>query len=201
MKIAARITGWTAAARSLGPWGWGSLAALLVAATTIISALPEVLGALVAPSSTAVSEASPDNSRVETFRASFSTHLAQFNGRSMFFVPPRPTPPPAEVESSEPEEPPPPARYGGPAIIAMINRTVWFEGGNRLREDEAASGGLRVVSVNAPWGARIEWRGQEWDVPLFDRTTSRFLEQPNAAKAESPERPTSDETGEAPSHD
>lgn len=190
-----RKSAWRESARavqSLGPWGWGALGALAIACYAMAAGLPRIALAIVSPSANAAAEPSFDASRVESFRASFKDQLAQVNGRSMFFIPgaPAPPPPPPE-EDSEPEAPAPPSKYGGPAVIAMINGVVWFDNGTRLRSDEAASGGLRVVSINSPWGARIEWSGQEWDVPLFDRTTQQFLEE------QPKEKPASDsETSE-----
>jgi hypothetical protein len=165
------------AARSLGPWGWGALGAIALACYAVAAGLPGIARAMVSPSADAAAVAPPDASRVDLFRASFKDQLAQFNGRSMFFVPGAPPPPPPPPSDESEQEAPPPSRYGGPAVIAMISGVVWFDNGTRLRSDEAASGGLRVVSINSPWGARIEWSGQEWDVPLFDRTTQQFLEE------------------------
>lgn len=197
----ARTEEWLNAARGLGLWGWGSLAAALVAVVAVVVGLPGVFGALLSPSALAASPAAADGARAESFREAVRHDLAQINGRSMFYLPPPPAPPARVVEEHEPEAPPPPAKYGGPGIIAMINGTVWLDNGTKLRLDEASSGGLRVISLSAPWGARIEWSGKEWDVPLFDRTTERFLETAKPDSSAPAERPANDANGEEPSHD
>jgi hypothetical protein len=173
--------------RSLGPWGWCALGAIALACYAMVAGVPGVARAAFSPSANTGIEPAPDSSRVESFRESFKDQLAQVDGRSMFFIPGAPPPPPPVAEDSEPETPPP-SKYGGPAVIATINGVVWFDNGTRLRSDEAASGGLRIISINSPWGARIEWSGQEWDVPLFDRTTQQFLEAvPKEKPASDPE--------------
>lgn len=195
-----RAKGWSDAldaGRAMGPWGWCALATIVLGAVTCAAGIPGLARALVLPSVSAATPAASDPARIEAFRASFKDHVAQVNGRSMFFVPaaPPPPPPPEEAER-EPEAPPAPSRYGGPAVIAMIGGAVWLDNGERLHPDEEAKGGLRLVSINPPWGARIEWSGQEWDVPLFDRTTAQFLEKPEAQKPAVESQ--ADETEETP---
>lgn len=74
---------------------------------------------------------------------------------------------------SKPTEPVP-ARYGGPALIAMVNGAAWFQDGKRLRPGDAEVDGLQVIEVNAPWSARVKWRGGEFTVTLFDRDPVRL---------------------------
>jgi len=100
---------------------------------------------------------------------------ARIDGRSLFFVPsaPPPPPPPAVAEADRPPPappppPPPPARYGGPQIVALINDTVWFAGGEKVAAGESG-GGVRVIAVDAPWSAKVEWSGVEFEVDLFAR--------------------------------
>jgi hypothetical protein len=112
-----------------------------------------------------------DASRLQRFADALAEHGAQVNGRSLFFVPPRPRPPRQEVAiDTTPREPPRPTRYGGPAITAMVNNQVWFNDGQRVRLGESGRG-VKVVSMNAPWSAKIEWQGVEFDVDLFQRDT------------------------------
>ena len=102
-------------------------------------------------------------------------------GRSIFWEPAAPPPPPpARVErASEPREEPPPAVYGGPELVAILGDVAWFEGdavlmaGDEPEDSEDAS--LRVLRTDAPWGARVVWRGVEFDITLFERTTDDFL--------------------------
>lgn len=110
-----------------------------------------------------------DEARLQRFADALAAHGAQVKGRSLFFVPPRPRPPRVEVAVDDtPREPPRPTRYGGPAITAMVNNQVWFNDGQRVRLGESGRG-VKVVSMNAPWSARIEWQGVEFDVDLFQR--------------------------------
>lgn len=101
--------------------------------------------------------------------------LAQIDGRSMWFVPAPPdppAPPPVERATVAASPPPPPSRYGGPAIIGLVNGQVWFSDGKRLAVGDDAQGGVRVVSIDgAPYAIRIEWQNVEFDVPLFERNT------------------------------
>jgi len=102
--------------------------------------------------------------------------LAAIRGRSLFFVPPpppapvaerpRPTPPPAPVR---PIDPPKPTIYTGPAIQAIVFDTVWLADGKKIRLGEAAKDDLALIRIDGPWGARIAYRGAEFDVPFFDR--------------------------------
>lgn len=105
--------------------------------------------------------------------AEMDQRIAQFGGRSLFFRPaPPPAPPPPIADRPPPVEdrpPPPPTRYAGPAIIAMINESVWFADGRRLSVGAEAERGLRVVHVEPPWRATVEWSGQEFTVNFFDQ--------------------------------
>lgn len=99
--------------------------------------------------------------------------VAQIKGRSAFFVPPAP-PPTIVHKPKDPEKPkPPPApskpsSYGGPAMFAIINDTVWFADGKKLKVGEGDKS-VKVVSLEPPWSARLAYEGVEFDVSLFDR--------------------------------
>lgn len=98
--------------------------------------------------------------------------LAQFEGRSLFFVPSPPPPPRREepvIVDLPPPPPPPPATYGGPAPVAMIDGTAWFADGTRLRPGDGARGDLEVVALDPPWSVRVRWKGVEFTVRLFER--------------------------------
>lgn len=58
----------------------------------------------------------------------------------------------------------------------MLGNGVWFESGEIAGVGEEVDG-VRVISLSPPWSARLEWKGVEFDVPLFDRTTGQFLEK------------------------
>jgi hypothetical protein len=122
-------------------------------------------------------------------------HVAAIRGRSLFFVPPpppvtiaerpRPTPPPAPPR---PVEPPKPTIYTGPAIQAIVFDTVWLADGKKIRLGEAAKDDLALLRIDGPWGARIAYRGTEFDVPFFDR--DRVIYPAAGAPAPKSETPT-----------
>lgn len=121
--------------------------------------------------------------RLGQYEADTRSRVAQVQGRSLFFVPPSPEqlaqvdePEPEPEPDPDPGPPPAPTRYGGPAVIAVVNNSVWISSGTMIPVGEEAEG-VRVVNVdNAPWSVRLEWRAVEFDVPLFERTTPRFLQ-------------------------
>lgn len=114
--------------------------------------------------------AEPDG---ESIRRALERDAGAFAGRSLFLIPPPPAAEEPEVVESEPEAPVvlAPSRYAGPGIIAMVFDTVWFEDGTKLSLEEPEHTGedLELVSVDAPWSARVRWRGAEFDVTLFRR--------------------------------
>lgn len=163
-------------ARTLGVPGGAALIASAIAIVAIGEQVPALVRAAITPAPPPLGAEAEDSKRIETFRAGFEGHLAQANGRSMFFIPPEPPPPPPPPEpESEPQPDPPPSSYGGPAIIAMVGDTVWLADGTRLSFADEQARDIDIVSLNPPWGARLKWKGVEFDVPLFDRTTGRFL--------------------------
>jgi hypothetical protein len=146
-----------------------------------------LVGASMAPAARASAGSGEDRQRGMQYAASVDTMVRHVDGRSLFFVPSPPPPPrppdPSPVIERDPGPPPPPSRYGGPSIIAMMNDTVWFEDGNRLRAGES-NGTVRLVRMDPPWGARVEWRGVEFDVGLFERDKVVMPERPREAAPE-----------------
>lgn len=125
-------------------------------------------------------EASSTDKALARFQQEHAEREVGAIGRSMFFIPfapppPPPPPPPPREPSPPPPPPPPPSRYGGPKVVAMLGDAVWFESGEIVATGDEADG-VRVIAVSPPWSARLEWKGVEFDVPLFNRNTSRFLE-------------------------
>ena len=112
-----------------------------------------------------------DDDRLAEFSATLRAQQAQIDGRSMFFIPPRPRPPRPEYTDTAPRVPIKPSRYGGPAIIAMVNGSVLFADGQRVRMGESGRG-VKVVSLSVPWSAKVEWEGIEFDVELFQRDST-----------------------------
>lgn len=154
--------------------GWTGLLALLgvvlVGVVLVYQAIGVVRAARV-PSAQQQRSANKDQELDQAYRESFSAYLPQIKGRSLFYVPA----PPTVAEASEPEdegpapEPPKPSSYGGPKIIAMINDEVWLEDKKRLTIGGSEGGDVRLVALSAPWSARLEWRGVEFDVPFLKR--------------------------------
>ncbi len=100
--------------------------------------------------------------------ASMANYKAQVDGRSLFFIP-RPKHRDLPPADAGPRQPAPPASYGGPPLIAMINGAAWFNDGRKLVPGAEADRGLRVISIDPPWGARVQWQGVEFTIPLFNR--------------------------------
>lgn len=137
--------------------GWGLVRALLV------------------PSAGAQVAAKEDKAQAEKLKGSFDAWTAQTEGRSLFLVPG----PKVAVVEKPPEVPTAtaetkPASYGGPGIIAMINDRVWFDDGKIIAAGGEKDGDVRVVSLDAPWSAKIEWKGVEFSVPFFAHDTVVF---------------------------
>ncbi|MGP1347842.1 MAG: hypothetical protein ACTS3F_14390 [Phycisphaerales bacterium] len=177
------------AAGRIGPFG---IAAAVVATLALAIAFFVAIATLVrlpwAGPTSAESLRDP-TAWAERYEQRVATNRDRLTGRSPFFTPPAPPPPPPppppprpvveedDEDDAPPPPPPPPSRYSGPAIIAMMGDVVWFENDRRLRIGEEASG-VTVVSTRPPWSAKLRWNGVEFDVPLFERTTAEFLEDP-----------------------
>ena len=59
---------------------------------------------------------------------------------------------------------------------------VWFVNDQRLAAGEEA-GGVRVISVSAPWSARLAYSGWEGDVTIFRRTSDQLLNGDSSARS------------------
>lgn len=186
-------TNWKSLAQSMGVRGWLAVGAVVGVGIVLARDLPPLISALALPSSVAAEGVGASQERAEQFRAEFDRHVSQVNGRSMFFTPGPPRKPRPAEEKPKVAEESAPSVYGGPRILAMINDKVWFEDATSAELGAGESRGLRVVAINAPWSARVAWRGVEFDVPLFDRTTGRFLEPPSGAPS-----PIAEPRAEAP---
>jgi len=170
---------WRRLGASLALHGWLALAGLAAVVWLLIQGLSAVAGAALASGVESSASAEDQDKWLAAFQESTAKQVRQLEGRAMFLIPAPPAPPPPPPPEETPDRPPPPpSRYGGPAIIAMLGGSVWFEDGRVLAEGGRAERGLRVVSTSPPWTARLEWNGVEFDVTLFERTTSEFLEKP-----------------------
>ena len=165
---------------NLSALGWTAVACLMIACVVAVvqagSIVPLLVSRGAAPAERGVATG------VKTYAAALDRNARRIDNRSPFFVPPRPAPKvverPKPVEKpkavSEPKQEKAPRRYGGPDIIAMLGDSVWLETGSRVQVGDEADG-VRVISTTPPWGARVAWRGAEFDVTLFERTTDQFL--------------------------
>ncbi|MCA9293008.1 MAG: hypothetical protein KDA20_04260 [Phycisphaerales bacterium] len=183
--------------------GWLALTSVVVMA---IVSLMQVAGlaAVALAGSPAIAETVASDG-FATFDAALTRDAQRIDNRSPFFVPPRPAPKVVErpkvevtpVERPKPAEAPP-ARYGGPSIIAMMGDSVWLDTGSRVHVGEEADG-VQVIETHVPWGARVTWRGKEYDVTLFERTTDQFLTggQPAAGEAGSDATMSEDDSNDA----
>lgn len=113
-----------------------------------------------------VSEKAQTDALEGQFETAMESYVDQVIGRSPFHLPGPSRP--KVVATDEPTTKP--TRYGGPSIQAMINNKVWFSDGLRLGPDDDAKDGIKVVSLNAPWSAKVRWQGAEFDVEFFQRS-------------------------------
>lgn len=166
------------------------LAAIAIVVIMIVGSIPGLARAVLTSGSSGEATDFLDKS-VALHQDLQKTARGRFDGRSVFFKPPqpvvqrdRPKPPPVTMPQEIDREPPkpagPPARYTGPSIMAFVGDTVWFQGDLRVSAGEEDAG-VRVISVDAPWSARLGFRGGEYDVTLFENETSGFLQAESAA--------------------
>lgn len=124
------------------------------------------LKSLIAPAVSTPAESHTTTSKLPApaseFSDSIAAHLDQIAGRSLFCIPREP--------EKEVVKGPAPKVYAGPQLIAMINGAAWFSDGSRIALDSRSENGIRIVRLNPPWGARVEWQGGEFDIELFKRT-------------------------------
>lgn len=163
------------------------MVAVALALIVVLSAAPGLWRALRAGMPQTDAAARDHEERAQRHAKDIERWRAQIDGRSMFFVPAAPPAPPTEPTVVDRGPPAPPSAYAGPRIVAIVGSSVWFENGDTAKAGADAEGGVKVVSVSPPWSARVLWRGAEFDVPLFDRTTDRFLQPtPEPVPADSP---------------
>lgn len=160
--------------------GAAVLAIVVVTAALLLLAIRPLFSLVSTP---AIAHAEPPAAAPATFSEDLRLALDRFRGRSLFFIP-APPPPPAPVVRDPVERipPGPPARYGGPALIALMSDVAWFADGRRLAVGDNSDGDLAVLEISPPWYARVAWAGGEYTVTLFDRTgLTSSITSPSAA--------------------
>lgn len=178
----------------LGMKGQIALASLVLFLIVAGAVLPGLARALLAPSADSQTTAAGDEEIAKKYAEAFPGYIAQFEGRSLFLVP---GPMVAEVSTpdaiDEPEIATKPSTYGGPAVLAGMSDTVWFEGGKRLGIGQS-DGDLKVVGLNLPWEVTLEWQEVEFKVGIVTR--DKLILQSNASASKAIEPPPSDEPDE-----
>lgn len=165
--------------RPLGVAGGVATGLCALALVAVFWSLGLMAQAAVTPSKVDEPPEAQQQERLAKYEAALDKRAAQAEGRSMFIPPDAPSKP-AEEEKKDDKPPPPPATYGGPGMVAIVYDKVWFDDGRSMVAGDEEDGGLAVVDVSPPWAARLRWRGVEFDVTLFSRTTSEFLKTDEA---------------------
>lgn len=169
------------ASRRMTRIGWVALIVLLFGIFVVVTGGYRLINSFFVSGSDLEQAAASQTEGVAKFNESFEAPLKQIAGRTLFHRPTEPKETEEVKEEPKPEGPaPPPTRYGGPAIIAMIDKTVFFDDGRRLSVGDPADSGLEVVEPRGPWSAVLRWRGVEFEVQLFERTTKDFVKEPES---------------------
>lgn len=186
---------------TIGKVATGAIALMLVVMTSVV---PAFVRALLAPSAETQSSAEGDKELAAKTKEKFPGYLAQIEGRSLFLKPGPPikeTSKPPDDLPSENSEKQRPTSYGGPALVAMMGDTVWFDNGKRMQAGGDKEGDLRVVSLNIPWDATIEWQEVEFKVGLFKKDDlviqAKAKEAPQSDSKETPAAPADSPDEEA----
>lgn len=182
------------AMRGLRPIGWMAFATASVAGLVAIISILGVVATLFGPSPRISSPDEHTGEQAKKYASAIDGWALQLDRRSLFFVPGAPTPPPDPEPSIEPDRPPPPpSSYAGPSLIAMMNDTAFFTDGRRLAAGGPRDGDLRVVRLDPPWEATLEWKGVEFAVPLFGRDSTvapKSYKSPEPRPEDEPARPS-----------
>ncbi|MGD9689244.1 MAG: hypothetical protein AB7K52_00155 [Phycisphaerales bacterium] len=153
--------------------GTVALGAMVLAGAVFVYGATPLLGTLVASTGDPAEAVAPE--KMTRQQGEFNTLLASAGeaivarepwGKVSIGKPTaRPSGPPAA-----------PTRYAGPAIVGMIADSVWFADGKHVRVGQTAEGfgGVTVLSVDAPWSARVRWMEGEFTVSLFDRDATKW---------------------------
>lgn len=155
----------------LGGVGWVALVAACVGAIVVLVSVGGFVAAVVHP---APNPGAPpvESAEQKKYAEVVGGWASAVDRRSLFFVPGAPPPPVQEDTHHGAETPHAPTVYGGPQLVAMMYDTAFFQDGQRLTVGGDAEGDLKVVRLDPPWNAVVEWKKVEFTVPLFGRDTT-----------------------------
>lgn len=178
--------------RRVGTPGRLALIIVLVAMVACAVSLKSFAGAVLSPSARSIQKGRAEITEQlkGDYAKGLASHTAQFDGRSIFFIPSPPPPKPVpETPKPKPVELPPPlptkpTTYGGPKLIAMINDEAWFDDGQKLVAGTSGKD-ITVKAVRAPWDVVLVWKEVEFNVSLFeaDKVVYPPKNDPKAVKA------------------
>ncbi|MEM1423839.1 MAG: hypothetical protein AAGH64_07525 [Planctomycetota bacterium] len=164
--------------RTPGPRGYIALGLVLIGLYATVSMLIPWVGAMLVSDEVAKADAFDAERQRAQHDEDMESWVAVVQGRSPFFIPPAPIveQPVVEVEEDDEDDTPvTPSRYGGPDIVAAMNGRIWLDNNTIIPLGEEVSGVTLVSLDNVPWSVRVGWRGAEFDVDIFENTTSGFL--------------------------
>lgn len=169
------------ALRTMKAPGTIALALTAMGAWIVLGGLFDVASVLVISKPKQLESPAIDKEQSAKRASQYESFLAQINGRSLLITPAAPSKGAPVVEEVED---PRPTVYGGPSLSAMMLDSAWFSDGSRLDVGGPAKGDLRVISLNPPWDVKVEWKGVEFVVPLFEKNKVVFKDdmKPNENK-------------------
>jgi len=159
-----------------------NVATLLVALVILAVQLPAVLEAAFGPGLGTDEPREVVTQLIKVHDEEMERYQTRFNGRSLFFLPPRQRtrPPPAPVvkettPAPPPDrvDPPPSPVYTGPSVIGILGDEVWFraprasQGGLRIRVGEEPQEGITVLATNPPWSVTLAYQRGEYDIDVW----------------------------------
>lgn len=153
---------------------WWALGALLLAALVVLLCTIPLLRAVFISATAKEATGADLKGQYALHDKAMDGYVKQIDGRSLFVIPP-PFPQVVQARTPEPivERPKPkdpgPTSYGGPAISAIINDTVWFSDGKKLAVGDPAKDDVAVSAIDAPWSATLAWKGKDFEVAFFER--------------------------------
>jgi len=160
-----------------------NVATLLVALVILAVQLPAVLEAAFGPGLGTDEPREVVTQLIKVHDEEMERYQTRFNGRSLFFLPPRQRPPPRDpgpvVKVApdplpvKPAELPPSPVYTGPSVIGILGDEVWFraprasQGGLRIRVGEEPREGITVLATNPPWSVKLGYQRGEYDIDVW----------------------------------